>query len=345
MSQTPIPSASGRSLLNVQNTERAIKLIKDFFQNRLARELSLKRITAPFFVKAGTGINDDLNGVECPVSFSASGLKGTTIEIVQSLAKWKRLALRDLKIRPGQGIYTDMNAIRPDEKLDALHSLYVDQWDWERVITPGQRNLKFLKHIVRKIYAVVRCTEHYVHSLYPKIRPVLPNDIAFLHAQDVEDMFPGLDPSERENALCRRRGAVFIVGIGGRLRGGRPHDGRAPDYDDWTTPTEMGAGLNGDILVWNPVLERAFEISSMGIRVNKATLELQLRLTGQTARRKLYFHQELLKGRLPLSIGGGIGQSRLCMYYVRKRHIGEVQAGLWPDSVVKDCRAKGIFLL
>jgi len=345
MSQTRIPQARTRSVLNVQNTERAIKLIKDFFQNHLARELHLRRITAPFFVKAGTGINDDLNGVERPVSFSAPGLKGATIEVVQSLAKWKRLALRDLKIRPGDGIYTDMNAIRPDEKLDALHSLYVDQWDWERVITPGQRDLKFLKHIVRKIYAVIRRTEHFIHSYYPEIRPALPNDIVFVQAQDAEDMFPGLDPSERENALCREQGAVFIVGIGGLLRSGRPHDGRAPDYDDWTTPTEMGSGLNGDIIVWNPVLERAFEISSMGIRVNRAALKLQLELTGQTARRKLYFHQELLKGRLPLSIGGGIGQSRLCMYYLRKLHIGEVQAGLWPDSVVKDCRSKGIFLL
>jgi aspartate--ammonia ligase len=334
-----------RALLNVRETERAIKLIKDFFQSRLARELHLRRITAPFFVEAGTGINDDLTGVERPVSFRASSLGGMKIEVVQSLAKWKRLALRDLQIKPGDGIYTDMNAIRPDEKLDALHSLYVDQWDWERVITPAQRNLKFLKHVVRKIYGVLRSTEHYVHSHHPKIRPALPDDIVFIHAQDLENAYPGLEPNERENAACREHGAVFIVGIGAALRSGRPHDGRAPDYDDWTELTEMGPGLNGDIIVWNPVLDGAFEISSMGIRVDKAALERQLELSGQTARRHLYFHRELLKGRLPLSIGGGIGQSRLCMYFLRKRHIGEVQAGLWPEAVVKDCRARGVFLL
>lgn len=345
MNKSEPSRARYRSLLSVKETERAIKMIKDFFQDHLARELHLRRITAPFFVKAGTGINDDLNGVERPVSFSTSSLEGTTIEVVQSLAKWKRLALRDLKMRPGDGIYTDMNAIRPDEKLDALHSLYVDQWDWERVITREQRNLKFLKRIARKIYAVIRRTEHFIHSHYPKIRPALPDDIVFIHARELEDRYPGLDPWQRENALCREHGAVFIIGIGGALRSGRPHDGRAPDYDDWTTPTEMGPGLNGDIIVWNPVLETAFEISSMGIRVDKKALKLQLEITGQTARRELYFHRELIAGRLPLSIGGGIGQSRLCMYYLRKLHIGEVQAGLWPEAMIEDCRAKGVFLL
>ena len=343
-----IPSACKaryRSILNVTETERAIKLIKDFFQTRLARSLHLRRITAPFFVKAGTGINDDLNGVEKPVTFQAASLDGARIEVVQSLAKWKRLALRDLKIKTGDGIYTDMNAIRPDETLDALHSLYVDQWDWERVITPEQRNLKFLKHIVRKIYAVVRNTEHFIRSHYPKIKPQLPDDITFIHAQDLEDMHPGLSPADRETAFCRDRGAIFVIGIGAPLRGGQPHDGRAPDYDDWTTATESGPGLNGDIIVWNPVLERAFEISSMGIRVDRPALERQLEMTGQTARRKLYFHRELLGGRLPLSVGGGIGQSRLCMYYLRKTHIGEVQSGLWPDAVVSDCRSRGVFLL
>ena len=334
-----------RSVLSVKETEGAIKLIKDFFQTNLARALHLRRITAPFFVKAGTGINDDLNGIERPVTFRALSLTGMKIEVVQSLAKWKRLALRDLKIRPGDGIYTDMNAIRPDEKLDELHSLYVDQWDWERVITREQRNLKFLKHIVRKIYAVVRNTEHFIHSHYPKIRPVLPDGIDFVHAQELEAKYPGLTPPERESAFCREHGAVFIIGIGAPLRSGLPHDGRAPDYDDWTTPTEMGPGLNGDIIVWNPVLERAFEISSMGIRVDRPALERQLKMTGQNARRGLYFHRELLGGRLPLSVGGGIGQSRLCMYYLRKLHIGEVQAGLWPDAVIEDCRMRGIFLL
>ncbi|HOF83830.1 MAG TPA: aspartate--ammonia ligase [Candidatus Aminicenantes bacterium] len=334
-----------RSLLSAQETEKAIKMIKDFFQNHLARELHLRRITAPFFVEAGTGINDDLSGVERPVSFSATSLKGVTLEVVQSLAKWKRLALRDLKIRPGDGIYTDMNAIRPDETLDALHSLYVDQWDWERVIGRVQRDLRFLKRIVRKIYAVIRRTEHFIHSHYPKIRPALPDDLVFVHAQDLEDRYPGLDPRQREDALCRAHGAAFILGIGGALRSGRPHDGRAPDYDDWTTPTDMGAGLNGDIVVWNPVLERAFEISSMGIRVDERALMRQLEITGQTARRELFFHRELIAGRLPLSIGGGIGQSRLCMYCLRKLHIGEVQAGIWPAAIVEDCRARGIFLL
>jgi len=272
-------------------------------------------------------------------------LKGMTIEVVQSLAKWKRLALRDLRIRPGEGIYTDMNAIRPDEELDDMHSLYVDQWDWERVIQKKDRKLETLKRIVRKIYRVIRATEHFVHSYYPKIRPALPDDILFVHAQELEDMYPHLKPRERETALCRDRGAIFVIGIGPRLKSGLAHDGRAPDYDDWTTPTVLGPGLNGDIIIWNPVLERAFELSSMGIRVDPQTLERQLEIAGQERRRNLYFHRELLSGKLPLSIGGGIGQSRLCMYYLRKAHIGEVQAGLWPDRVVEACRENGILLL
>jgi aspartate--ammonia ligase len=334
-----------RSVLSVCETERAIKLIKDFFENRLAQELRLRRVTAPFFVKSGTGINDDLNGVEKPVSFTAAGLAGSRLEIVQSLAKWKRLALRDLKMKPGDGLYTDMNAVRPDETLDALHSLYVDQWDWERVITGNQRSLKYLKHVARKIYSVVRRTEHFISSQYPKITPALPEDITFIHSQELEDRYPGLTPPERESAFCREHGAMFVVGIGASLKGGRPHDGRAPDYDDWTTPTELGPGLNGDIIIWNPVLERAFEISSMGIRVNSKILERQLKARGCAARRKLYFHRELIGGRLPLSIGGGIGQSRICMYFLRKAHIGEVQAALWPDGMVQACRKEGIPLL
>jgi aspartate--ammonia ligase len=345
MDKTSISAALSRFPLDARETERAIKLIKDHFQARLSRRLRLRRVTAPFFVKAGTGINDDLNGVERPVSFSAPGLDGQRVEIVQSLAKWKRLALRDLGIFPGEGIYTDMNAVRPDEKPDALHSLYVDQWDWERVIGTEERRLDFLKSIVREIYDVVREAECFICRQYPALRPVLPDRIAFVHAGELEDMFPDLSPAGRENAFCREHGAAFVIGIGAPLRGGKPHDGRAPDYDDWSTPTELGPGLNGDIVVWNPVMERAFEISSMGIRVDPAALDRQLEMTGQTARRSLYFHRELLESRLPLSIGGGIGQSRLCMLYLRKRHIGEVQASVWPDSEVEACRKRGIGLL
>jgi aspartate--ammonia ligase len=345
LSQVPKARSRYRSVLNTIDTEEAILLIKNFFQRRLSRDLHLRRITAPLFVRAGTGINDDLNGTERPVSFTAASLGGAQIEIVQSLAKWKRLALRNLGLRPGQGLFTDMNAIRPDEQLDATHSLYVDQWDWERVITKAQRDLRFLKHIVRKIFSVLVAAEHFIHSHYPKIKPILPDDITFIHALELEEMYPGLAPAERENAFCRVHGAVFIIGIGAPLKNGLPHDNRAPDYDDWSTATESGSGLNGDIFVWNPVLDRALEISSMGIRVDRKALEFQLEMSGQTARRGLYFHRELLAGRMPLSIGGGIGQSRLCMYYLRKAHIGEVQAGLWPENTVKECRRKGIRVL
>ena len=345
MSAIKTDSRRYRPVLGVAETERAIKMIKDFFQTGLARALRLRRITAPFFLTAGTGVNDDLNGVEKPVSFAAAGLNGTKIEVVQSLAKWKRLALRDLKIKPGEGIYTDMNAIRPDEALDAIHSLYVDQWDWERVILKKDRNIEYLKRSVRKIYEVVRSTEHFVHSHYPRIRPVLPELITFVHAQELEDAYPNLTPAERESAFCRDHGAVFVIGIGAPLRSGIRHDGRAPDYDDWSTPTEFGPGLNGDILVWNPVLRRAFEISSMGVRVDSKALLTQLDMSGQTERRHLYFHKELLSERLPLSIGGGIGQSRLCMYYLKKAHIGEVQAAIWPENVTEECNRRGIPLL
>jgi len=326
-------------------TERAIKLIKDFFQNNLAEALRLRRVTAPFFVKGGTGINDDLNGIEKPVSFAAPSLGGARIEIVQSLAKWKRLALRDLKIKPGYGIYTDMNALRPDEVPDELHSLYVDQWDWEKTIRAEDRNLEFLKRTVRRIYGAIRSTESFMRSHFAKIKPVLPEEISFVHTRELEETYPDLTPAQRETEYCRERGAIFVIGIGGALRSGKPHDGRAPDYDDWTTPTRLGPGLNGDIVVWNPVLDRAFEISSMGIRVDPKSLAKQLEIRGMEKRRDLYFHKELLTGRLPLSVGGGIGQSRLCMFYLRKAHIGEVQASLWPDPLIADCRKKGITLL
>lgn len=334
-----------QSILDVKETERAIKLIKDFFQISLAETLNLSRVTAPLFVKAGTGINDDLTGVEQPISFNIKNMSNTKAEIVQSLAKWKRLTLANLGIRMGEGIYTDMNAIRPDEAFDNLHSLYVDQWDWERVISEEERNLEFLKSIVRKIYEVLKKTENFIYKNYPEIKAALPEEIFFTHSEELEERYPELHPEEREDAICKEKGAVFIIGIGAPLKDGQPHDGRAPDYDDWTTPSEIGPGLNGDILVWYPVLECAFEISSMGIRVDQQALERQLKMTKTTERRELFFHQKLLKGELPLSIGGGIGQSRLCMLFLRKAHIGEIQAGLWPDEMIEECQKNDIFLL
>jgi len=334
-----------RSVLDGMETERAIKLIKDFFQVNLAEALNLRRVTAPLFVRAGTGINDDLTGVERPISFAVKNMNNAQAEIVQSLAKWKRLTLASLKIGQGEGIYTDMNAIRPDEILDSLHSLYVDQWDWERVMSREERNLEFLKEIVRKIYLVLRKTEDFIYRRYPEIKPVLPEEIRFFHSLQLEERYPELSPREREDAICRENGAVFIIGIGSPLRSGQPHDGRAPDYDDWTKPTDIGPGLNGDIIVWYPVLETALEISSMGIRVDREALERQLELTGTTERKGLFFHQKLLDGELPLSIGGGIGQSRLCMFFLRKAHIGEIQVSIWPEEMAEDCRKRNIFLL
>ncbi len=346
MSRQEIPFYTGiyQPLLDIKNTEKAIKSIKDFFQVNLAEALNLTRVTAPIAVESGTGINDDLNGVENPVRFHVKSAD-TTVEIVQSLAKWKRLTLDELKIPVGSGIYTDMNAIRPDETLDALHSIYVDQWDWERVISPGERSLDFLKSIVRKIYDVMRRTEWFLQANFPGISPTLPPEITFIHSEECEEKYPDLTPKEREDVLCKEYGAVFLVGIGAPLKNGKPHDGRAPDYDDWITPTEFGRGLNGDILCQHPVLNRSFEISSMGIRVTPASLEKQLEITGLCQRRNLYFHQRLLNGELPLSIGGGIGQSRLCMLFLRKAHIGEIQVGVWPSDMIESCRKKNIILL
>lgn len=336
--------AGYKPALDILQTEKAIKEIKDYFQNALAEALNLHRVTAPILIKSGLGINDDLSGREQPVTFSIPGLNGTRAEIVQSLAKWKRLTLARLNITPGEGIYTDMNAIRPDEKPDNLHSIYVDQWDWERTVSPKERNLPFLKQIVRKIYCVIRKTELFVCRKYPSLRPVLPDDIYFIHAQKLEEKFPRLTPEERENEICRSKKAVFIQGIGATLKGGKPHDDRAPDYDDWITSTEEGPGLNGDILVWSPLLNRALELSSMGIRVDSQALLKQLRLSGTEERAELFFHRLLLEEKLPLSIGGGIGQSRLCMFYLRKAHIGEVQAGLWDEETIDFCRRHNIFL-
>ena len=326
-------------LLDARQTEQGIKLIKEFFQQNLSTELRLRRVTAPLFVMKGLGINDDLNGVERPVSFPIRDMGDQQAEVVHSLAKWKRLTLAEYHVEPGYGIYTDMNAIRADEEMDNLHSLYVDQWDWEAVIRPEQRTLSFLRQVVERIYSALRRTEYLVCETYQQLRPFLPEQISFIHAEELLRMYPNLTPKEREDAICRERGAVFIIGIGGRLSNGEKHDGRAPDYDDWSTTAENGLpGLNGDILIWYPVLERAIELSSMGIRVDKTSLLLQLQLEGQQDRQQLYFHQQLLADRLPLSIGGGIGQSRLCMVLLHKAHIGEIQASIWPDDMRRECR-------
>lgn len=335
-----------RSVLDVHQTEQAIKQLKDFFELNLASELRLRRVTAPLFVKQGTGINDDLNGIERPVSFPMKDLDEQKAEIVQSLAKWKRMALADLRIAPGFGLYTDMNAIRPDEELTNIHSLYVDQWDWERVITAEQRNLDYLKYIVRKIYATLVRTEFHICETYLDIQPELPEEITFIHAEELAEQYPELTPFERETQAAKKYGAIFVIGIGGEMPNGEIHDGRAPDYDDWSTPTVKNyKGLNGDIIVWNNVLNRAFEISSMGIRVDKATLLEQLKIRGQEERKNLLWHQKLLNDELPLTIGGGIGQSRLCMYFLRKAHIGEIQSSIWPDEMIEQCKANNIFLL
>jgi aspartate--ammonia ligase len=346
MTNTLILPDRYKPVLGTRDTEQAIRLIKEFFQTHLAFELNLVRVTAPKFVQAGTGVNDDLNGVEEPVSFTAKSLKGMPLEVVQSLAKWKRMMLADYGFRHGEGLYTDMDAIRPDETLDNLHSIYVDQWDWERVMAKEERTVAFLKQIVTRIYRVIKTTEEYVCYHYPAITPALPETITFLHAEELEAMYPRLMPRERETTVAREYGAVFIIGIGGALKNGQPHDGRAPDYDDWSTLNEAGYhGLNGDILVFNQVLDTSFELSSMGIRVDAAALERQLDIRGMGDRRELMFHQRLLKGEWPLSIGGGIGQSRLCMLYLHKAHIGEIQVSVWPQDMIAQCRANSIRLL
>ncbi len=329
--------------LDLKQTEKAIKLIKDFYQENLASELRLRRVTAPLFVLKGTGINDDLNGVERPVSFPVKDMNDARAEVVQSLAKWKRLMLASYGIPTGYGIYTDMNAIRPDEELTNIHSLYVDQWDWEKVITAKQRDVEYLIKTVRQIYAVLLRTEFVVYENYPSIKPLLPEEITFIYSEELMKRYPNLTPKEREYEITKAHGAVFIIGIGGKLSNGEAHDGRAPDYDDWTTPNSGGyQGLNGDILIWNPVLHQSLEISSMGIRVDKEALLKQLAIAGANNRKELMFHKKLLKDELPLSIGGGIGQSRLCMYLLRKAHIGEVQASLWPEEMIKQCAEHNI---
>ncbi len=335
-----------KPLIGVKETERAIVSIKEFFQLSLSTELNLTRVTAPLFVPAGTGINDDLNGVEKPVSFNVKGMHGQKMEIVQSLAKWKRLKVTELGCKPGFGIYTDMNAIRPDEELDAVHSLYVDQWDWEMCIDEKDRTIFYLFDIVKKIYRAIKRTEFYIFDRYSMFEPVLPEEIKLIYSDDLLAEYPKLSPKERENAAAKKYGAVFIAGIGGKLPDGSIHDGRAPDYDDWISDAGDGhVGLNGDIIVWNETLGRAFELSSMGIRVSPQSLRLQLKERGCEARAELPFQKKLLNGELSYTLGGGIGQSRLCMFLLRKAHIGEVQVSEWPDTVLEACSKAGIPIL
>lgn len=335
-----------RALLDLKQTELAIKKIKDFFLSSLSTELRLRRVTAPLFVLRGLGLNDDLSGIERPVSFPIKDMDEAVAEVVHSLAKWKRITLAEYEVDPGFGIITDMNAIRSDEELDNLHSLYVDQWDWERVMTDAQRNVAYLKKTVEKIYSAILRTEFYICETYPQLKPFLPEEIFFIHSEELRQMYPDLSAKEREHCICREHGAVFIMGIGNKLGDGEPHDLRAPDYDDWSTPNEEGfTGLNGDLLIWYPILERSIELSSMGIRVNQEALQTQLKLQGKEDRSQLYFHKRLLEGSLPLSIGGGIGQSRLCMILLHKAHIGETQSSIWPCSMREECQAAGMHLI
>jgi aspartate--ammonia ligase len=344
MSYLITPKAYSSPLDKIQ-TEKGIKQIKDFFQQNLSSELRLRRTTAPLFVLKGTGINDDLNGTERAVTFPIKDLGDTKAEIVHSLAKWKRLILADLGIEPGYGIYTDMNAIRADEELGNLHSLYVDQWDWELIMRENERNVDFLRQIVSRIYAAILRTEYLVYETYPAFRPQLPPTIHFIHAEELLQKYPNATGKEREDAIAKDKGAVFIIGIGCRLSNGEKHDGRAPDYDDWSTMNNGLPGLNGDIIVWNETLGRSVELSSMGIRVNAEVLEKQLTESGMENRRALYFHQRLLSNELPQTIGGGIGQSRLCMFLLRKAHIGEIQASIWPQEMRENALKHGIALI
>ena len=331
-----IPKHYRNLLGGVEQTEKAIKAVKDMFQVNLSAQLALLRVTAPMMVLSGQGINDDLNGVERPVKFPVKSMDEAPAEVVHSLAKWKRLKLAELGVEPGRGIYTDMNALRPDEDLDNIHSIYVDQWDWEKVMLPEQRTTEFLHKIVRRIYEAVKVTENKLYVEFPQIVPILPEEIYFITAEELLQRYPDKNPKERENAIAKEYGAVFIQGIGGKLSNGQSHDGRAADYDDWT--------LNGDILLWNPVLESAFEISSMGIRVNAEAMHRQLAERDQLWKEELYFHRLLLDGKLPQTIGGGIGQSRLCMFLLRKAHIGEIQSSIWPADMREACHAAGIEL-
>lgn len=324
-------------VIDFMESQRAIKKIKDFFQQELAYGLNLRRVSAPLFVDPESGLNDNLNGVERTVAFTLQDMDEKTVEIVQSLAKWKRMALGKYQIEPGKGIYTDMNAIRRDEELDNLHSVYVDQWDWEKSIHQSDRTEEYLKETVITIYNAVKNLGDYVNRMYRGLQTELPNDIFFVTTQELEDMYPELTPKEREDKIAEEKRAVFIMKIGGLLKSGIKHDGRAPDYDDWE--------LNGDIVLWNEVLDMAFEISSMGIRVDETAMKAQLKQAGAEERAELPFHKAILDKKLPYSIGGGIGQSRLCMFFLRKAHVGEVQVSVWPEDMIEECKANNIFLL
>ncbi|MBB5264258.1 aspartate--ammonia ligase [Catenibacillus scindens] len=325
------------SPLDIRETEIAIKYVKDYFERELANQLNLTRVSAPLFVEPQSGLNDTLNGVERPVRFGIKEQADHEVEIVHSLAKWKRYALKRYGFHHGEGLYTDMNAIRRDEDTDNLHSIFVDQWDWEKIIDKEERNFDTLKDTVRRVYDALRYTEKYMSEKYGYIKPILPDEIYFITSQELEDMYPDKTPKERENEITRLKGAVFVMQIGGNLASGKPHDGRAPDYDDWS--------LNGDILVYYPVLDMALELSSMGIRVDEESLMRQLKIRGCEDRANLPFQKALLNGELPYTIGGGIGQSRICMFFLRKAHVGEVQSSLWPAGVVEECEAKGVWLL
>ncbi|MBR4235889.1 MAG: aspartate--ammonia ligase [Clostridia bacterium] len=326
-----------KSVLSVQQTEKAIKFVKDTFEHTFADSMQLLRISAPLFVSADSGLNDNLNGVERPVAFGIREIPESDMEIVHSLAKWKRQALRDYGFALHEGLYTDMNAIRRDEDIDNLHSIYVDQWDWEKVISREDRTREYLENTVRIIVRALAATELAACAMFPALEPAINPTVTFVTSQELEDKYPELTPKQREDEVCRRFGTVFIENIGGKLRSGVPHDGRAPDYDDWE--------LNGDIIVWNDVLGRAFEVSSMGIRVDESAMRRQLELSGHTERAELPFHKALLEGNMPLSIGGGIGQSRICMLILKKCHIGEVQVSRWDKDTLSVCAKNGVFLL
>ena len=337
MEKTYIPQGYA-PCLNLYDTQKAIAILKRLFEDTLGGALHLRRVSAPLFVEASTGLNDDLNGVERPVSFDIPAA-GHDAQVVHSLAKWKRMALYRYQFSVGEGLYTDMNAIRRDEQPDNLHSVYVDQWDWEKVIAPRDRTVEYLQATVRTIVDCLCKTQSTLRSMFPQLTalPLIHSEVSFVTTQELEDKWPDLTPKERENAWVKDHPTTFLMGIGGALKSGKPHDGRAPDYDDWA--------LNGDILVWNPVLERAFEISSMGIRVSPESLDKQLTIAGCDDRRSLPFHKMLLEGKLPLTIGGGIGQSRLCMLLLGKAHIGEVQASVWDGETLQACRNAGVILL
>ena len=328
------------------NDEKLIELIKSTFIKELCYNLNLTKVSSPVVVLKGTGVNDNLNGVERPVSFPIKDMNEQQAEVVHSLAKWKRLRLKEYDIPEGEGIITDMRALRPDEEMSAIHSIYVDQFDWEKHISKDERSLDKLREVVNEIYTALKRTAKRLYNQFNEFKQFLPQHIKFIHTEELLEKYPDLTPKERENIVAKEFGAVFIIGIGGALANGKKHDGRAPDYDDWSTPTEDGLkGLNGDIVVWNPILNSAFEISSMGIRVDETSLQRQLEIEGCPDRKDLYFHKQLLKGELPQSIGGGIGQSRLVMLLLQKKHIGEVQVSIWSDKVKEHADQMNIKLL